>query len=189
MLGFELRTFGRAVGCSYPLSHLTSPTGVSFGELTSGTSPGAHLEWAREVKFGTDNSSGECHRPSRLLWEDQPSAGAQTSKAEPQCHFVFFVSRFVELFLFFVFGRTSLLTVDLRFPESINARVEGMTIILSSRIRVTVFGAEHCFIWEAYVFSGIICLQRSQRVFLPGDDTILFPSSGLPFALRHMALC
>jgi hypothetical protein len=29
LLGFELRTFGRAVGCSYPLSHLTSPM-VSF---------------------------------------------------------------------------------------------------------------------------------------------------------------
>jgi hypothetical protein len=27
LLGFELRTFGRAVGCSYPLSHLTSPIG------------------------------------------------------------------------------------------------------------------------------------------------------------------
>jgi hypothetical protein len=26
LLGFELRTFGRAVGYSYPLSHLTSPT-------------------------------------------------------------------------------------------------------------------------------------------------------------------
>jgi hypothetical protein len=25
LLGFELRTFRRAVGCSYPLSHLTSP--------------------------------------------------------------------------------------------------------------------------------------------------------------------
>jgi hypothetical protein len=25
LLGFELRTFGRTVGCSYPLSHLTSP--------------------------------------------------------------------------------------------------------------------------------------------------------------------
>jgi hypothetical protein len=25
LLGFELRTFGRAVGCSYPLSHLSSP--------------------------------------------------------------------------------------------------------------------------------------------------------------------
>jgi hypothetical protein len=25
LLGFELRTFGRAVRCSYPLSHLTSP--------------------------------------------------------------------------------------------------------------------------------------------------------------------
>ena len=103
--------------------------------------------------------------------------------------FCFFVSRFVELFLFFVFGRTSLLTVDLRFPESINARVEGMTIILSSRIRVTVFGAEHCFIWEAYVFSGIICLQRSQRVFLPGDDTILFPAGAqLPCALSSLTL-
>jgi hypothetical protein len=28
LLGFELWTFGRAVGCSYPLSHLTSPSGV-----------------------------------------------------------------------------------------------------------------------------------------------------------------
>jgi hypothetical protein len=27
LLGFELWTFGRAVGCSYPLSHLTSPKG------------------------------------------------------------------------------------------------------------------------------------------------------------------
>jgi hypothetical protein len=27
LLGFELRTFGRAVGCSYLLSHLTSPSG------------------------------------------------------------------------------------------------------------------------------------------------------------------
>jgi hypothetical protein len=25
LLGFELWTFGRAIGCSYPLSHLTSP--------------------------------------------------------------------------------------------------------------------------------------------------------------------
>jgi hypothetical protein len=30
LLGFELWTFGRAVGCSYPLSHLTSPYLFSF---------------------------------------------------------------------------------------------------------------------------------------------------------------
>jgi hypothetical protein len=30
LLGFELLTFGRAVGCSYPLSHLTSPVFLSF---------------------------------------------------------------------------------------------------------------------------------------------------------------
>jgi hypothetical protein len=30
LLGFELQTFGRAVGCSYPLSHLTSPGNFSF---------------------------------------------------------------------------------------------------------------------------------------------------------------
>jgi hypothetical protein len=28
LLGFELRAFGRAVGCSYPLSHLTSPAKI-----------------------------------------------------------------------------------------------------------------------------------------------------------------
>ena len=30
LLGFELWTFGRAVGCSYPLSHLTSPDNVAI---------------------------------------------------------------------------------------------------------------------------------------------------------------
>jgi hypothetical protein len=30
LLGFELWTFGRAVGCSYPLSHLTSPQTKAF---------------------------------------------------------------------------------------------------------------------------------------------------------------
>jgi hypothetical protein len=30
LLGFELLTFGRAVGCSYPLSHLTSPVAYVF---------------------------------------------------------------------------------------------------------------------------------------------------------------
>ncbi|EDL32810.1 mCG148124 [Mus musculus] len=37
LLGFELRTFGRAVGCSYPLSHLTSlyVSSVSASSLES----------------------------------------------------------------------------------------------------------------------------------------------------------
>jgi hypothetical protein len=30
LLGFELQTFGSAVGCSYPLSHLTSPLPYFF---------------------------------------------------------------------------------------------------------------------------------------------------------------
>jgi hypothetical protein len=30
LLGFELRTFGRTVGCSYPLSHLSSPWFLIF---------------------------------------------------------------------------------------------------------------------------------------------------------------
>jgi hypothetical protein len=30
LLGFELRTFRRAVGCSYPLSHLTSPLSAFY---------------------------------------------------------------------------------------------------------------------------------------------------------------
>jgi hypothetical protein len=32
LLGFELWTFGRAVGCSYPLSHLTNPSVHSYEE-------------------------------------------------------------------------------------------------------------------------------------------------------------
>jgi hypothetical protein len=34
LLGFELWTFRRAVRCSYPLSHLTSPQEVSFIEVS-----------------------------------------------------------------------------------------------------------------------------------------------------------
>jgi hypothetical protein len=34
LLGFELLTFGRAVGCSYPLSHLTSPRPCFFKKKT-----------------------------------------------------------------------------------------------------------------------------------------------------------
>jgi hypothetical protein len=35
LLGFELLTFGRAVGCSYPLSHLTSPSHLSKSPLST----------------------------------------------------------------------------------------------------------------------------------------------------------
>jgi hypothetical protein len=34
LLGFELWTFGRAVGCSYPLSHLTSPQELNLKKKT-----------------------------------------------------------------------------------------------------------------------------------------------------------
>jgi hypothetical protein len=33
LLEFELRTFGRAVGCSYLLSHLTSPLDLIFNNI------------------------------------------------------------------------------------------------------------------------------------------------------------
>ena len=48
LLGFELRTFGRAVGCSYLLSHLNSPSrtflkgfvwGVSLVSVVLGKDP------------------------------------------------------------------------------------------------------------------------------------------------------
>jgi hypothetical protein len=35
LLGFELQTFGRAVGCSYPLSHLTSPPASTLAAFSS----------------------------------------------------------------------------------------------------------------------------------------------------------
>jgi hypothetical protein len=44
LLGFELQTFGRAVRCSYPLSHLTSPE--SIFKLKSISKPDIlHLVW------------------------------------------------------------------------------------------------------------------------------------------------
>jgi hypothetical protein len=51
LLGFELRTFGRAVRCSYPLSHLTSPllwflrAGIKGHHAQQHTIPGTVLSW------------------------------------------------------------------------------------------------------------------------------------------------
>jgi hypothetical protein len=63
LLGFELRTFGRAVGCSYPLSHLTSP--VLFFETVlpsiSGC-PGTHVDQASLKLRGALASA------SQVLW-------------------------------------------------------------------------------------------------------------------------
>jgi hypothetical protein len=41
LLGFELLTFGRAVGCSYPLSHLTSPRSIFYEMLEGGRKEGS----------------------------------------------------------------------------------------------------------------------------------------------------
>ena len=50
LLGFELRTFGRTVGCSYPLSHLTSPNKFLL-IACSATSLASYsvLKWSAEV--------------------------------------------------------------------------------------------------------------------------------------------
>jgi hypothetical protein len=43
LLGFELWTFGKAVGCSYPLSHLTSPMIAVFKtDITNEKFPQIH---------------------------------------------------------------------------------------------------------------------------------------------------
>jgi hypothetical protein len=47
LLGFELRTFGRAVGCSYPLSHLTSPQ----TSILKGVFPSAYCTQADQYLF------------------------------------------------------------------------------------------------------------------------------------------
>jgi hypothetical protein len=46
LLGFELLTFGRAVGCSYPLSHLTSPFLFFFNVLVAFSKD----QWAKVIK-------------------------------------------------------------------------------------------------------------------------------------------
>jgi hypothetical protein len=46
LLGFELWTFGRAVGCPYPLSHLTSPTLYFLKVIVKAL----HIEKAEEKK-------------------------------------------------------------------------------------------------------------------------------------------
>jgi hypothetical protein len=49
LLEFELWTFGRAVGCSYPLSHLTSPCMLIFIDIFSGWID-AFLTWTEPAK-------------------------------------------------------------------------------------------------------------------------------------------
>jgi hypothetical protein len=50
LLGFELWTFGRAVRCSYPLSHLTSPYRGDLEAYTGYES--------QEIKIGSSLSQG-----------------------------------------------------------------------------------------------------------------------------------
>jgi hypothetical protein len=64
LLGFELWTFGRAVGCSYPLSHLASPT--YFQDKVSLCSPGCpetHFvdQVGLELRGVQASASGLCH--------------------------------------------------------------------------------------------------------------------------------
>jgi hypothetical protein len=54
LLGFELQTFGRAVGCSYPLSHLTSPHTKTYrGEFEEDTQP-----YGQRGKIPEQNTNG-----------------------------------------------------------------------------------------------------------------------------------
>jgi hypothetical protein len=50
LLGFELRTFGRAVGCSYPLSHLINPSLVLLKEKIKARYNSTHLLCKKERK-------------------------------------------------------------------------------------------------------------------------------------------
>jgi hypothetical protein len=60
LLGFELWTFGRAVGCSYPLSHLTSPLFtflknvkkiyIGLGDLVSSSGTSKHAIYTHTDK-------------------------------------------------------------------------------------------------------------------------------------------
>jgi hypothetical protein len=50
LLGFELWTFGRAVRCSYPLSHLTSPAVlVSVAVIKHFDRAGEMAQWLRAL--------------------------------------------------------------------------------------------------------------------------------------------
>jgi hypothetical protein len=56
LLGFELRTFGRAVGCSYQLSHLTSPKYTDF-KIYIHPICSCLTKETNTVPFGTVNSN------------------------------------------------------------------------------------------------------------------------------------
>jgi hypothetical protein len=55
LLGFELLTFGRAVGCSYPLSHLTSPNFFFLFHLYA---------WLLNKPWPTTNTQTAIHQQS-----------------------------------------------------------------------------------------------------------------------------
>ena len=67
LLGFELRTFGRAVGCSYLLSHLTSPTCL-FSILTHCQGP----QWSPGFKWIPHPDPGECLSGQAFSWTSAP---------------------------------------------------------------------------------------------------------------------
>jgi hypothetical protein len=66
LLGFELLTFGRAVGCSYPLSHLTSPPFILISTWlwpdSTTFSPTTHLCIKGDrAEVERDHSRWHCH--------------------------------------------------------------------------------------------------------------------------------
>jgi hypothetical protein len=57
LLGLELRTFGRAVGYSYPLSHLTSPICYFLSNYINYF---YFAEWGQKAKLSTSELHGPC---------------------------------------------------------------------------------------------------------------------------------
>jgi hypothetical protein len=70
LLGPELRTFGRAVGCSYPLSHLTSPN-VEILNFISHV-----VKWLREVNL-VIHAEAEAGLGSTASWFHQEEVSSK----------------------------------------------------------------------------------------------------------------
>jgi hypothetical protein len=102
LLGFELWTFGRTVGCSYPLSHLTSPLTLILKETSdagvlslSGEVPRCKISVSQPT-FSPAPSERELHHlqtakeSEAQRYQDSPSTGSSESDWSPISFFALF---------------------------------------------------------------------------------------------------
>jgi hypothetical protein len=116
LLGFELQTFGRAVGCSYPLSHLTSPTPTFIPRiLWVGSQSNLHNESQASQRLTV-----KCCLKQQQRQTKKPGSGGASLwfQQRTKCRHGISYSLLIFLILYFYFMCILPASISVRSPET-----------------------------------------------------------------------